>query len=146
MSQYIFINLLAETLISWSDFLLSISLVNDCTRLGSSIIEQILSASSLDLLTSNNIPLFLFIYSGIPPIFDPITGVPHAIASKPTRPSGSSLDGKINIEAMLLECHLLGKEERGCLCFNFKIEPKEKSFYLKYKVLLKRLKPLEKQR
>ena len=32
---------------------------------------------------------------------------------------------------MLLECHLLGKEERGCLCFNFKIEPKEKSFYLK---------------
>ena len=100
MSQYIFINLLAETLISWSDFLLSISVVNDCTKLGSSIIEQILSASSLDLLTSNNIPLFLFIYSVIPPIFDPITGVPHAIASKPTSPSGSSLDGKINIEDM----------------------------------------------
>ena len=32
---------------------------------------------------------------------------------------------------MLLECHLLGKEERGCLCFNFKIEPKEKKFLFK---------------
>ena len=100
MSQYIFINLLAETLISWSDFFLSISLVNVFMILGSSIIDIILLASSLDLLTSNNIPLFLFIYSGIPPIFDPITGVPHAIASRPTSPSGSSLDGKINIEDM----------------------------------------------
>ena len=37
----------------------------------------------------------------MPPTFDPITGVPHAIASRPTSPSGSSLDGKINIVAIL---------------------------------------------
>ena len=51
-------------------------------------------ASSFGSFGSNNNPLFLFIYSGIPPMFDPTTGVPHAIDSKPTSPRGSSLDGK----------------------------------------------------
>ena len=84
-------------------------------------IELILLASSLDLFTSNNIPLFSFIYSGIPPIFDPITGVPHAIASKPTSPSGSSLDGKINRSGMFVPCKVpnqRSKTRHPCCCLN----------------------------
>ena len=100
-SQNISINLSTVILISCSAFLLSILLLNEEITFWLLRTVLIILASSFGSFGSNNNPLFLFIYSGIPPTFDPITGVPHAIDSKPTSPSGSSLDGKINIVAML---------------------------------------------
>ena len=81
---------------SCSDFFLSIFDEIKSIFFGFLMIPLIIFVNSSGLLGLNKKPLFSLIYSLIPPIFDPITGVPAAIDSIPTNPKGSSLDGKIN--------------------------------------------------